>query len=208
MHKPTDAADTHSHGHCAAWPSAGCAGISHYGAPRIRAARGSEALAPRMPSATPSGAARCELKTASGTTYGRGAASQTAPSEARILNELRVPEAVRPGGHEWCVRLGPGHQSPRAWRYSFLEATTTEHRSHSLLMNVSARVSKKFNAVFSSRPVQWVMRGTQTMGGVSIRRGLHRPRSRLVSETPIQRGEGLATRQRSQGARGPCHTLW
>ena len=133
------------------------AGASHYGGPRILADRGSEALAPRTPSATPSGAARCELKTASEMTDGRGALAQTAPSDASILHGLRVPEAARPGGHGRRGRFVPGHQSPRAWRYSFLEDTTPAYGSHSLLPNVSARVSSKFNAFFSSRPVKWVM---------------------------------------------------
>ncbi len=92
----------------------GCAGVSRYGGPRIRADRRSEALAPRTPSATPSGAARCELKTASGMTDGRGTLAQTAPSDANILHGHRVSEAARPGGHGRRGRLVPGHQSPRA----------------------------------------------------------------------------------------------
>src|SRR5437016_13071336 len=109
----TDAEDTHSHARLAAWPSAGCAGVSHYGGPRILADRGSEALAPRMPSATPTDAAHCERKTASGITDGRGAASQTAPSDARTLYGLHVPGAARPGGRGWRGRLVPGHRSPK-----------------------------------------------------------------------------------------------
>src|SRR5437870_4575259 len=126
MRELTEAVDRHSHGHAARWPSAGCAGVSYYEGPRIRADRGSKALTPRTPSATPSGVARCGLRTESGTTYGRGAASQTAPGEARILHELRVPEAAHPGGHVRRGRLVPGHQAPRAWRYSFLWKTTPE----------------------------------------------------------------------------------
>jgi len=121
----TDVEDTHNHPYLRAWLSAGCTGVSHCGCPRVLADKASAAPALHAPSTTPAGAAHCGLKTVSGMTYGRGALAHTAPSEARILNGLRVPEATRPEGHERCVRLGPGHQSPRAWRYSFLEATTT-----------------------------------------------------------------------------------
>src|SRR5262245_40073560 len=98
MHKElTNAEDTHSHGHRAAWPSTGCAVISHYGGPRILEDRASDALAPGTPSATLPGAALCELKTAYEMTYGRGAASQPAPSDARIPLCLSVPWAVLHG---------------------------------------------------------------------------------------------------------------
>src|SRR2546421_372418 len=84
-------------------------GATPYGGPRILADRGSEALAPRTPSATPSGAARCELKTASGMTYGRGALAHTAPNDASILHGLCGPEVARPGGHGRRSRFVPGH---------------------------------------------------------------------------------------------------
>src|ERR1043166_1159214 len=116
-------------------------GVSHCGCPRIRADKASEALAPRTPAATPSGAAHCGLMAAAGMTYGRGAASQTAPGDARILHRLGVPEAARPGCYERRGRLVPGHQSLRTWRYSFLEDTTPEYGSHPLLTNVSAHAS-------------------------------------------------------------------
>jgi len=173
MRELTDAEDTHSHGHGVVWPSAGCAGISRSGGPRIRADRGSEALAPRTPSATLADAARCERKTASGMTDGRGALAQTIPSDARILNGLRVPEAARPGGHVRRGRFVPGPQSPSAWRYSFLWDTTPEHGSHVLSKNSSARVSHKFNAFLSSRPAQWVMHA-----------GAHRQRLACPSLSP------------------------
>jgi hypothetical protein len=132
----------------------GYAGVSHYGGPRIRADRASEALAPRTPSATPSGAARCERKTASGMAYGRGAASHIAPNAARASNGLRIPEAARRGGHVRRGRLVPGHQAPRAWYSSFSQDGTPKYGSPSLLTNVSACVSHKFNAYFSSMTVK------------------------------------------------------
>src|SRR5262249_15142301 len=160
--------------------------------------------------ATPSGAARDGLQTASGRMYARGALAHTAPSDTRILNELRVLEAVLHGGYGRRGRFVPGHQSPRAWGYSFLEDTTPEHGSYSLFMNISARVSHKFNAFFASRPAKWVLQerarrlwvvcpydeaSTGSAQGVGQR---HRYRGEKV----VQRARGLRERARSmrQGA--------
>ena len=129
MRKLTELEDTHSHTNSVRPLSVGCADISHYGGPRILAGKESEALAPRTPAVTPSGVVCCGLTTEAGMTYGRGAASQTAPSDARILHGRRVPEAARPGGYERYGRLVPGHQSLRAWRYSFVVDTIPEYGS-------------------------------------------------------------------------------
>src|SRR5262249_52493028 len=61
------------------------------------------------------------MRTASEMTYGHGVLAHTAPGYARILHGLRVPETARPGGYGRRGRFVPGHQSPMAWRYSFLE---------------------------------------------------------------------------------------
>lgn len=89
--------------------------------------------------------------------YGLSVAAHIPLQCARTLHELHIPGAVLHRGHCGRVRLLQGHQSLRAWRYSFSQDTAPEHGSHSLFTNISARVSHKFNAFFSSRPAKWFM---------------------------------------------------